>query len=511
MKKIGVTCSGIGILVALNFADDFKVELSPPHFGAFSYLGVIQAHGDTSSSYGTSGEPIRNQPYSRFGGWVGMDATIEDRTQVSVLLAMMTFNSLPLTNGSPFTRMQSLGSNLGYGFISHKLGDTKAPWLTLKAGAFPYGYSSSKNLGGYLFTGGTYPGTLTSNFWTLIDGNDYAAQGAMGHFSFLEDALKIDATLFFEHGLEPNYDLSPGLVASYNLGGFVEVGAGAVFSHLIAWQEKAVTPKLRSNAYTGSNDGGQRLPISEWNKPGLELTDTLIVQPGDPRADQPISDPQTRPDLAAQGFTPRYLIPDSNGTPNSQLHYYTFQGTKVMGRIAVTPFTIGSASKKVSFYSEVNLLGVKNYPFFYEKRSERMPITIGANIPLPGGYEVTAEAEHYKNKFQNNVHNVYEFVVPQWDETQSSFFEPLLDSHGNRINDGAGGFLPSTTPKATNHYGDWYWNFEAKKTFYDHVTFTAKVAHDFLRLYNFFGNPSSQPVFERDYGWYFAFKSQIAF
>ena len=199
-----------------------------------------------------------------------MDATIEDRTEVSVLLGMMTFNSLPLTNGSPFTRMQSLGSNLGYGFISHKLGDVKDPWLTMKAGAFPYGYSSSNNLGGYLYTGGTYPGTLTSNFWSLIDGNDYAAQGAMGHFSFLEDALKIDATLFFEHDLEPNYDLSPGIVASYNLGGMVEVGAGAVFSHLIAWQEKAVTPKLRSNAYTGSNTSGQRLPESEWNKPGLE-------------------------------------------------------------------------------------------------------------------------------------------------------------------------------------------------------------------------------------------------
>ncbi|MEO7427634.1 MAG: hypothetical protein ABI036_20790 [Fibrobacteria bacterium] len=511
MKKIGVTCAGIGILVALNFADDFKVEVSPVHFGAFSYVGVIEARGDTSKSYGTTGEPIRNQPYSRFGGWVGMDATIEDRTEVSVLLAMMTFNSLPLTTGSPFTRMQSLGSNLGYGFISHKLGDPKSPWLTIKAGAFPYGYSNSKNLGGYLFTGGTYPGTLTGNFWTLIDGNDYAAQGAMGHFSFLEDALKIDATLFFEHGLEPNYDLSPGIVASYNLLGLVEIGAGAVFSHLIAWDEKAVTPKLRSNSYTGSNTSGQRLPVSDWNKPGLESTDTLIVQPGDPRLTTGTVDPNTRPDLTAKGLPVKYYTAAENGTPNSQLEYYTFRGTKVMGRIAVTPFTIGDAAKKVSLYSEVNLLGVQDYPFFYEKKSERMPIMIGANIPLPGGYEVTAEAEHYKNKFQNNVHTVYEFVVPQWEESQSSFFEPARDANGSPIPDGNGGFVPSTTPRDSHENGEWFWNFEAKKTFYDHITFTGKVAHDFLRLYNFFGNPSSNPVFEHNYGWYFAFKSQIAF
>jgi hypothetical protein len=510
MKKIGVTCTGIGILVALNFADDFKIEASPVHFGAFSYLGVIEARGDTSRSYGTTGEPIRHQPYSRFGGWVGMDATIEDRTQVSALLAMMTFNSLPLTNGSPFTRMQSLGSNLGYGFISHKLGDVKAPWLTLKLGAFPYGYSDSKNLGGYLYTAGTYPGTLTSNFWTLIDGNDYAAQGAMGHFSFLEDALKLDATLFFEHGLEPNYDLSPGIVASYNLGGFVEVGAGAVFSHLIAWDEKAVTPKLRSNAYTGSGASGQRLAVSEWNKPGLESNDTLIVPEGDPRLSLTV-DPNTRPDLTSKGLPVKYVTAAQNGVPNSQLEYYTFRGIKTMGRIAVTPFTIGDAPKKVSLYSEVSLLGVKDYPFFYEKKSERMPITLGANIPLPGGFEVTAEAEHYKNKFQNNVHTVYEFVVPQWQESQNSFFVDSLDAQGHPVPDGNGGFVPSSVVKASHQNGEWFWNFEAKKTFYDKVTFTGKVAHDFLRLYNFFGNPSSEPAFQHSYGWYFAFKSQIAF
>lgn len=506
MNKIGVTFLTMGISAALVSADDFKIEVKPAHFGAFSYLGVIEARGDTSRSYGTTGEPIRHQPYSRYGGWVGMDATIEDRTEVSVLLAMMTFNSLPLTNGSPFTRMQSLGSNLGYGFISHKLGDVKAPFLTLKVGAFPYGYSSSKNLGGYLYTGGTYPGALTSNFWTLIDGNDYSAQGAMGHFSFLEDALKIDATLFFEHGLEPNYDLSPGIVASYNLEGLVEVGAGAVFSHLIAWDEKAVTPKLRSNAYTG----GQRLAVSQWNKPGLELTDTLIVPAGDPKLSATV-DPSTRPDLTAKGLPVKYLTADENGVPNSQLDYYTFRGTKVMARIAVTPFRIGDAPKKVSLYSEVNLLGVKNYPFFYEKKSERMPILIGANLPLPGGFEVTAEAEHYKNKFQNNVHTVYEFVVPQWQESQSSFFVDSLDAQGHPVPDGNGGFLPSSVPKASHQNGEWFWNITAKKTFYDKVTFTGKVAHDFLRLYNFFGNPSSEPAFQHDYGWYFAFKSQIAF
>lgn len=181
-----------------------------------------------------------------------------------------------------------------------------------------------------------------------------------------------------------------------------------------------------------------------------------------------------------------------------------------MGRIAVTPFSIQDNLKKVSIYSEVSVLGVQNYPFYYEKMSERMPIMIGANLPLPGGFEVTGEAEHYKNKFQNNVRTVYENVVPQWRESQSSFFLDSLDAAGSRVPDGNGGFLPSSTPKASNRNGDWFWSFTAKKTFYDRVNFSAKVAHDFLRLYNFFGNPSDQPAFQHDYGWYFAFKSEIA-
>src|SRR5688572_2574766 len=147
MKITFYAICAIGTLAGNAPAEDLKVEFKPAHYGAFNYLGVIDAKGDTTSSYGTTGEPIANQPYSRFGGWVGLGATIEERTDISVLLAMMTFNSLPLTAGSPFSRMQSLGSNLGHAYLTHKFGDVQSPWVTLKFGAFPYQYSSSRNMG----------------------------------------------------------------------------------------------------------------------------------------------------------------------------------------------------------------------------------------------------------------------------------------------------------------------------------------------------------------------------
>jgi hypothetical protein len=489
-----------GTLLGSATADDFKMELKPAQYGAFNYLGLIEAKGDTTKSYGTSGEPITNQPYSRFGGWVGFGATIEDRTDISVVLALMTWNSLPLTTGSPFTRMQSLGSNLGHAYLSHKLGDLESPWLTLKLGAFPYQYSSGRNLGGRLFTSGTYPGTLSSNFWNLVDGNDYGAQGLLASFAFLDGALKLDATAFFEHGLEPHYNLSPGLVASYKFGEWAEVGAGAVFSHLIAWDEDAVTPKERNNAYVGN----KRLASSEWIKPGLEPGDSLIVaDTTDPRYGQKIK-PSTRPELV----DPKYMTAAESGVPNSQLEYYTFRGTKAMGRFTLTPFSLGG-SRKVAFYAEATLLGVKDYPFFYEKKAERLPVMFGMDIPLPRGYEVAAEVEHYKNKFMNNVQTVYEDVLPQWREKPADFFLDSLDALGNTIPDPNGGFVPSSTPRVTHENGEWFWSLTARKSAFGRVRFTAKVAHDFLRLYNFFANPSDQPAFQHKDGWYLAIKSEI--
>ncbi|MEO6097588.1 MAG: hypothetical protein ABIW76_18810 [Fibrobacteria bacterium] len=505
MKKIGVSLWTIGLLGTLGLAEDIKVEMYPAHYGVFNNLGVIEARGDTTSSYGTTGEPIRRQPFSRFGGWLAMGATVEDRTDISVLLAMMTWNSLPLTSGSPFSRMQSTGSNLGHAYITHKFGDMKYPWLTLKFGAFDYAYSDSKNLGGHLFTGGTYPGTLTGNFWNLIDGNDYRAQGLMGRFSFFDNTLNIDASAFFEHANEPNYDLSPGIVASYKVGEFLEVGAGAVFSHLLAWDEDAVTPKVRSNAYIGDN----RLAESEWLKPGLEATDSLILaDTTDPRYGTKL-DPATRPDLVAKGIEVAYITRADNGIANSQLEYYTFKGTKVMGRLAIKPFSFGENLNRVSLYTEVTLLGVKNYPFFYEKQSERMPIMFGINLPLPGGYEISGEAEHYKNKFMNNVRPAYQAVLPQWKEQPGDFFVDSLDAGGRPVSNGQSGFLETSKAMVSHNNGEWFWSVTAKKTVFGKLGLSAKLAHDFLRLYNFFGNPSDQPAFQHDYGWYMVFKTEV--
>ncbi len=506
MREIGRLVLLIAVVSIGAFAED-DIEIHKLHFGVFNSLGVIDAKGDTVVSDGTTGEPIENQPYNRFGGWMSMGATINQRTDLFVVMAMMTWNSLPLTEDSPFTRMQSLGSNLGQANVSHKFGDLESPILTMKFGAFPFSYSNSKNLGGHLLTAGTYPGTLTSNFWQLIDGNSYNAQGLSAHFSFLESALNVDVNAFFEHGMEPNYNLSPSVIASYKVGDMIEFGAGVVFSHLLAWDDDVVTPKKRDNAFYQ----GKRLPASEWFKPGLEPKDTLIVPDGDLRAvgDSTVVDP--RPDLVEKGIPVAYVEKSLNGIPKSQLEFYTFRGTKVMGRVALTPFSFAEELDKVTLFAEATLLGVKDYPFFYENKLERMPITIGLNLPLPMGLEVTADVEYYKNKFMNHIQKVYETVLPRWNEDESSFFVDSLDPIlGAPVKNADGKTIPSDTVKTSHNNGNWFWSVTVKKEIMTRFNIKFKIAHDYLRLYNFFGNPSNEPTFRHDDGWYFVIKSEFS-
>ncbi|MDZ7262100.1 MAG: hypothetical protein ONB05_08355 [candidate division KSB1 bacterium] len=80
---------------------------------------------------------------------------------------------------------------------------------------------------------------------------------------------------------------------------------------------------------------------------------------------------------ASDGITDS-VVADTNG-------YYTFGGTKVMARIAFDPKPLLPwnffGRRDVRIYGEMAVLGIKNYPRYYEKITERMPVMLGFNIP----------------------------------------------------------------------------------------------------------------------------------
>ncbi len=483
MKKFSYPILAISVLVFFNPATavSSEIEIHPAHFGAFTSFGMFD--GDTVESEGNFGA-LENQPFTRLGAWISVGATVDERLDVSLLLALMKWNSLPVTRGSAFTRNQLLSPGMGHAIMSYKFGEVEAPYLTLKIGDMPYSYSPAKNLGGHLYSAGTYPGYLWSNFWTLINGASYNGQGIMANMSFFENSLKVDLTAFLEHGIEPHFDISPGVVASYKVGNFLEIGGGAVFAHLISVNEDITTPKSRLNAYTANG------PLSRPDQasPGLELNDSLIVSESDPRLGQSLDSDHPRfSELAGRGLIPKYYSAAENGTPNSQLQYYTYRGTKVMGRLSLTPFeAFGEGLERMAIYGEVTLLGVNDYPFYYEKKSERLPIMAGMNVPLPG-FELNLEVEHYKNKFRNHIKSTYEYERPIWEETPETFIQDAA-SHDN---------------------GTIFWSISAKKTVLDRLAFNLKFARDYIRTYNFFGNPTFESANKSQGSYYWVLQTEL--
>jgi hypothetical protein len=483
--------------ISLVVANDAK--LNPVHAGTWATAGFFNGK-DTISAEGNSGA-IDKQPFTRLGGWVNLSGSISDHLEFSVVLAAMRWNSLPVTPQSSFTRNQLLSPGLGHAYLTYKIGEPEAPIATIKFGDMQYKYSPSKNLGGHLFNSGIYPGYLTSNFWNLVDGASYNAQGLDANFSFLGNSLNVNLIAFSEHDIYPQFNVSPGLLVSYKVGNIVEFGAGAVFSNLISVNDDKTTPKKRKNAYVN----GAPLSKKEQGKLGLDIDTAYIVDdPADPRFGQQIPDSLWFYSLF-EGTQARYLTTEENGIPNSQLSYYTFSGTKLMARINFTPLSpLGENVGRPAIYAEAVLLGYKDYPFYYEKKSERMPINLGIDIPTDK-FEFNGEFTHYKNKFSNSIYNIYQEEIPIWSEDPSKFLKTVITQ-----NPVSGKSDTSQVPISVHNNGAFYWSLTAKYKPQKNLVFSLKAVRDFIRPVNFFGNPVLTPAVEKKGSWYLLLQTDIS-
>jgi hypothetical protein len=109
------------------------------------------------------------------------------------------------------------------------------------------------------------------------------------------------------------------------------------------------------------------------------------------------------------------------------------------------------------FYGEIAVLGLKNYPVYYEKLQERMPIMLGFNIPCFNVLDVFAiEAEYYANPWSN--------------------------SYANQLPNGAMIRPPLPIPSGgDNHSDDFKWAVYLKKTILKNCSFIFQIANDHMR------------------------------
>ncbi|MEO6097937.1 MAG: hypothetical protein ABIW76_20660 [Fibrobacteria bacterium] len=458
---------------------------------------------------------MENQPFSRTAVWLTQEATIDEALLVSVGVGGMFWYPLPAERQEPWARLINFGPGVHIAAATYNLGDVNSPWLRLKMGYFPHKYNpDARNLGEYLFRSGTYPGIINTGGWAIVNSASYGASGLLGSMSFLDDHLKLDVGVFMERDLEPNFDLSPSIVASYDFGGFLELGAGIVFAHLVPFVPEMTSPKNRRAAYYTDPATGKEspLPASQYNNAGLNDSPTAdpsvsAVRPnGDSLIGQDLpAGHRSRGILEEKGFTAKYLSDSANGIPENRLSYYTFQGQKVMARAAIRPQKLLQSDllgpNDLTLYGEVALLGIKDYPFYYEKKTERMPVMFGFNFPTFKLLDaLTLEFEYHKMRFRNSSYGVFQNVLPVWDlgELDMALSDP---QEWERLEAGQG--TPARVAKFNQVHGDpnWWWSLFAKKTVVPGFAVHLQVARDHFRVIGPSRATSFEPIFHRQ-GWF---------
>jgi hypothetical protein len=167
------------------------------------------------------------------------------------------------------------------------------------------------------------------------------------------------------------------------------------------------------------------------------------------------------PDPATGAMVP-YAHPDYS--------YYTSSGTILMGRFAFDPKRLFDASalgpQDLKCYGEAALLGVRDYPVFYDNRLERLPVMFGINLPAFRALDLLAfQVEWYASPYLNSTERVATVGMPQP-------FQP-------RGNDAA--YSRDAYYDAAGR-DDFSWSLLLKKEILPGVTLSSQFARDHLRL-----------------------------
>ena len=176
--------------------------------------------------------------------------------------------------------------------------------------------------------------------------------------------------------------------------------------------------------------------------------------------------------------------------------YYTYAGTKIMAVLNLDikkiifgddyPSLFGEEDGRL--YAEMNILGLKNYYYWYDTLSQRIPISFGVKIPAFKILDVFAlEFEYFGSRYPNSYDRPLNANTP-YPEVQEISYDP---------NDWA--------------HDDWKWSLYARKTLFG-VTLIGQVARDHLQLWSYrpvdqiFRDNLIQPK-----DWYYQIKIQYKF
>lgn len=455
-----IGCAGIALA-----AEDEVVFKPISITGQFDNGHIVKGRTHKDILNGFENKKMDMDFFTRTSVWLTQEATVNERFTISVGVGGILWYTQPAIEKDPLTMQTMFGPGISQAQGVYKWGDLENPSATLQVGYFPYKYNpDAKNLGEYLLRSGTYPGYLVTGGWNMISSAAFMAQGARVNVPLWGGKFESDFILAMETNLPPLFSLSPTYVATVKPINGIRVGAGISCNHCISARPSLESANRLDNAYiTGF---------------GIDSADNDV-------------------DGTADDF--KYRVDRDSS------HHYTFQGIKVSANASVDPKAffpmdfLGPEDLKI--YGEIAVLGWKNYPYYYEKRTERMPIMGGINLPTFKLLDVLSlEVEYYNNQFANNYRDVLYDAYPTW---------PIFnDASGYPTKAELEAVIATAADydKSWNDRDNWKWTVYGKKEVTKGIRIYAQAASDHLRTFNFnFGPfPAYVPVTNKNgKEWYY--------
>ncbi len=432
-----------------NLSSD-NVRVLPPSLIAQADGGQVE-HGIAKSTV-----------LQRFSAWYTDDILINDRLEVRGGVGGLFYYAYPTGNPGEqagYKNAQDFGPGISEADAIYRFGNLDHSPAFLQMGYFSYKYNpDAMDLGEYLMRSEAYPNVIVSGDaggWNFLSEANYIMIGLRLNVSLWDGKFRSDFLLPMERDYPPTGDLSPSYVATVDPIPGIEVGAGVDCAHCIAFAPSKTTPHI--------------LPGEDNSSPGNAWV-------------------KANPAYTPGGNEPAY-IPDTlaNGKPAG---YYTFEGVKLEARASFDPKAyiplpmLGKQDLKI--FAEMAVLGVKDYPYYYNDIYQRMPFMFGINAPAFKVLDILSfQMEYYNSKFLNSTSNVisYPEALPV----------PVL----------------GTTSRQAEAQ-KWHWAVYAKKQVIKGITLYGQVACDHLRLPSYDQHFTFQEVTDGNGSdWYYLMRLEI--
>jgi hypothetical protein len=163
----------------------------------------------------------------------------------------------------------------------------------------------------------------------------------------------------------------------------------------------------------------------------------------------------------------------------------------------------------LKLYTELAVIGVKDYKGIYNDISQRIPIMVGFNLPTFKLLDhLSLEAEWYGAPYRNDYQKLENFYSPIPVSNQGVGRKLVVDSTGKTMLSYSGQNFDKVDPYdvENRHKDDIKWSLHGSRTFKEHIRISGQVANDHFRTGGTFFSDGYETAFSTLEDWYFMVK-----